>query len=95
MNSIQARRIGADRVDTGTVTEAQYQQDLAELQTRLTAEEGRRREIMKFGGDPRPAPVGTLIQGLNSFAPAPTAAALPSLPTTPGCVPLGQIRTCR
>ena len=94
--SVQARRIGARRVDVGDVTEAQYQQDLATLHTRLAAEDDRRRGIMKYGGDPQPAPPEALVQGLSAFAPAPVRAALPPPPgANPNCVPLGQIRSCK
>jgi hypothetical protein len=93
--SVQARRIGARRVDSGDVTEAQYQQDLATLQTRIAAEDDRRRGIMKYGGDPQPAPAGALVEGLSAFAPAPVRAALPPPGANPNCVPLGQIRSCK
>jgi hypothetical protein len=95
--SIQARRIGAGKVDSGDVTEAQYERDLAELERRLAAEDGRRREIMKFGGNPQPTEVGTLVQGLSAFAPTPTAAELPATPpdAESSCLPLGGIKRCQ
>lgn len=94
--SIQARRIGSRKVDVGEVTETQYQHDLAELDTRLAAEDARRRQIMKYGGAPQPATADALVQGLDAFTPTPTAAALPiSAPgTQAACVPLGAIRRC-
>jgi len=94
--SVQARRVGARRVDAGDVTEAEYQHDVAELDSRLAAEDSRRQEIMKFGGDPKPTPADQLVQGLGAFAATPSAAALPAPPRTgSGCVPLGEIRTCK
>ena len=92
--SIQARRIGAAKVDAGIVTEAQYRHDLAVLDARLAAEDKRRRGVMEYGGNPQPTPVSVLTQGLPAFAPAPTVAALP-LGAKPGCVPLGDIRRCK
>jgi hypothetical protein len=92
--SIQARRIGARRVDAGDVTEAEYLHDVAELDSRLAAENTRRVDITKYGGDPKPTPPDQLMQGLNAFAPTPSAAALPP-PSQTGCVPLGEIRTCK
>ena len=91
--SVQARRIGSRRVDAGEVTEAEYQHDVAELDSRLATEESRRVKIMEFGGNPKPTPTDTLMLGLGAFATTPSAAALPSPPPT-GCVPLGEIKTC-
>lgn len=94
--SIQARRFGANKVDMGEATEAEYQHDLAELQTRIAAEDSRRREIMKYGGLPKPVAGDVLLQGLNTFSPTPTAAALPAPPkgADSGCVPVAGIRSC-
>jgi hypothetical protein len=91
--SVQARRAGARKVDTGEATEAEYQQDVAVLENRLAAEDSRRHDIMKYGGNPKPVPTEQLVQGLNAFLVTPTAAALPAAPA--GCVPLGEIRTCK
>ncbi len=97
--SVQARRIGANKVDTGETTEAEYQHDLAELDTRLAAEDARRRKAMSHGGNPQPVPVDTLVEGRSAFAPAPTAAAVPPPPpptaTATGCIPLSGLRSCK
>jgi hypothetical protein len=95
--ALQARRIGAAKVDAGDITEAQYQHDLAQLQVRLAAEDRRRHELMKFGSTPQPTPVETLVQGLSAFAPTPTAAELPALPpeANSACLALGDIRRCK
>jgi hypothetical protein len=93
--SIQARRVGAHKVDTGDATEAEYQHDAAELDARIAAEDRRRNEIMKFGGNARPETVEVLVQGLHAFTPTPTAAALPPTPpNAAGCFALGQIKGC-
>ncbi len=92
--SIEARRIGAARVDSGAVGAAQYQRDVAELDRRLAAEESRRRGIMKYGGNPQPEELGKLLQGLPSFAA--DAGAPPEPPPRPGgCTPLGAIKPCQ
>jgi hypothetical protein len=95
--SIQARRIGAAKIDNGEVSEAEYRHDLAELETRIAAEDARRRDIMRFGGNPQPVPVDTLVQGLSVFAQTPTAAEIPAPPpgTGPACLALGAIRPCK
>ncbi|HUZ74495.1 MAG TPA: hypothetical protein VMU87_16035 [Stellaceae bacterium] len=95
--SIQARRVGAAKVDAGEVTDAQYRRDLVVLDTRLAAEDRRRRAIMEYGGNPQPAAVGTLLQGLSAFTTTSETAARPAPgpAAEPGCVPLGAIRTCR
>jgi hypothetical protein len=93
-DEIQARRVGAARVDDGDVSETQYQHDVAVLDARIAAEEKRRRAEMALGGSGQAAPPEPLIAGLPSFAPAPTAAAMPP-PAPGGCVPLGSIRTCQ
>lgn len=93
--SIQARRIGAAKVDSGDLTESQYQHDLAELDARLAAEDARRRGIMTYGGNPQRTPVEQLVQGLPAFVTAPTAAALPPPPPPGSCIPLGEIRPCK
>lgn len=88
---LEARRIGAARVDHQELTAAQYHHDLAALHARIAAEDRRRRAIIDYGGDPKPVPVATLIAGLKSFAPTVTA----RTPANPNCVPLGQIRPCQ
>jgi hypothetical protein len=91
---IEARRVGAQRLDNEDVTEAQYQQDVAVLDQRIAAEDKRRRDDMAFGGDAVPAPAAQLIAGLPSFEPATTAGAM--RPATPnGCVPIAGIRACQ
>jgi hypothetical protein len=92
--SIQARRIGAERLDNEDVTEAQYQQDSAVLDQRIAAEEKRRRDDMTLGGGAVPTPAVQLVAGLPSFEPAATAGAM--RPVTPkGCAPIAGIRTCQ
>ena len=95
--SIQARRIGAHKVDTGEVSEGEYQHDLAELDTRLAAEDDRRRKLISHGSTPQRVAADTLVKGLNAFAPAPTAAAPPPPPTATatGCIPLSGLRSCK
>jgi len=88
-----ARRIGAGRVDAGVVTEPDLRRDLAELDGRIAAEDQRRLDIMKYGGRPVPVSADFLVQGLNSFAPAPTAAALPA-GSAPSCFTLGAEKRC-
>jgi len=94
--SVQARRIGAHKVDDGDTTEAEYRHDLAELETRIAAEDRRRTDIMEYGGNPRPVTVETLVEGLSAFTPTPTAAALPPAPPgeDAGCHSLGAIKPC-
>ena len=92
---IQARRIGASNIDSGKATEAEYQDDLAALDTRLAAEDQRRREIMTYGGRPQPVATETLVQGLPAFAVKPVAAEPPPMPAAGGCVPLTGIRSCK
>ena len=91
--SIQARRIGAARVDAGAISEAQYRQDVAALDARIVAEEAKRRAAIDRGGRPERTPVEALVQGLPSFAPEPAAAAAPK--GNGDCVSLGQIRPCK
>lgn len=88
---IEARRRGAGKVDSGDVTEAQYQHDIATLETRIEAEEARRTELTGRGLTPTPAPDDVLVAGLPSFASAPTA----ELPSPGSCMPLGAIRPCK
>ena len=91
--SIAARRVGARKIDNGDATEDEYRRDLAILQTRLDAEEARRRQIMKFGGNPQPVPLDSLVAGLSSFT-TPSAGEL--RPRRPGdCIPLGAIKSCK
>jgi hypothetical protein len=92
--SIQARRIGARRIDSGDVTEDEYRRDLAELDSRIAAEEARRRGIMTHGGNPKMVSLDPLIVGLRSFTPEPSAAQLPAL-RAGNCVPLGEIKSCK
>jgi hypothetical protein len=88
---INARRLGADRVDAGQVTQAQYEHDVAELETRVLSEEARRAASTDRGNTPAPVPEETLLAGLPSFVMAPQAET-----AAPGaCVPLGAIRPCK
>lgn len=91
--SIQARRMGAARVDNGDLTDEQYRRDVAALDARLAAEEKRRRDIQFYGGQTAPVPPEQLVAGLASFAPEARASAPP--PGPGGCVPLGAIRACK
>lgn len=91
--SIQARRMGAIRVDNGDLGDEQYRGDVAALDARLAAEEKRRKDIQLYGGRAPPEPPEQLVAGLASFAPEASASAPP--PGPGGCVPLGTIRTCK
>ena len=90
--SLEARQLGAERVDAGDVSDEQYQRDVAALDARVAAEEARRRNAMTLGGNAKPVPPSALVQGLPSFAEEARAAA--PRPTPNGCVPLGGIRSC-
>lgn len=91
--SLEARQLGAERVDAGDVSDEQYQRDVAALDARIAAEEARRRNAMTLGGNPKPTPQAALVQGLPSFAEEARAAA--PRPTPNGCVPLAGIRSCQ
>jgi hypothetical protein len=91
--STRARHVGAERVDAGTATETELKRDLAALDARIAAEEERRLEIEKYGGRVVPVSADVLVQGLNAFAPAPTAAALPP-GSPPSCFNLGGEKRC-
>ena len=90
--SLQARELGAERVDAGDVSDDQYRRDVTELDARIAAEDARRRKSMSFGGSANPAPQQLLVQGLPSFQ-AEARAAAPQ-PTSSGCVPLAGLRSC-
>lgn len=91
--SVQARRYGARKVDTGEATEAEYQSQVQELQARLKAEETRRLDRMQLGGNPKPEPPEELVRGLSALVPTPAAAALPPAQSA-GCTPIAGIRKC-
>lgn len=92
--SIEARRRGAANVDRGDVTEAQYEHDAAELDTRIAAEEARRRTTINRTGTPSLATPDMLVAGLPAFATTPAAGSIVALP--PGsCIPLGDLRPCK
>ena len=52
--SVQARRYGARKLDSGEITEAEYQDAVKEMDTRFKNEEGRRIARMNLGGAPKP-----------------------------------------
>jgi len=94
--SIQARRIGAGRLDRGGVSEDEEKRDLATLGERIAAEEKRRFAVMGASGNLRPMTSETLVQGLVSFAPEPTPEAVaPPLPGSPAnCFTIGGAQRC-
>ncbi len=95
--SLNARRIGAQKIDRGKATEAEVQRDLGELQTRVAAEERRRLDIIAYGGSPQPAAPDTLLQGLSTLTPMPSAAALAPAPSasSPTCFSFTAAKSCR
>jgi hypothetical protein len=95
--SIEARRIAAERLDDGQITQAQENRDLAVLATRITAEENRRIAATHVGGRPTPTPPEILVRGLASFAPTPAEAEGPVPPLAAGknCFTLGPESHCQ
>jgi len=65
---LAARFFGAERVDAGSVTEAEYEREVAELDDRVLAEERRRADSTRFGGAGKQSPTGALLDGLPALA---------------------------
>jgi hypothetical protein len=92
--SVQARRFGARKVDSGEISDAEYQSAVQEMNGRLKAEEKRRLARMNLGGDPKPEGPDEIMRGLTALMPTPAAAALPPPPKSADCVPIVGIRQC-
>jgi hypothetical protein len=92
-----AHRNGAQNIDEQDATEAAVQTELRQLETRLTAEEARRLNIIKFGGSPKAEPADELLDGLTALKPTPDAAASTPRPSqkTPGCFLPGSPNRCQ
>ncbi len=86
-----SRLVGAEKVDKGELTEAEFQLQLAELQTRIVSEEQRRnlaaanaRSQAQSARAADTAATGVLLQGLKALRPPPTVT----------CTTFGNITTC-
>jgi hypothetical protein len=89
---LDARLVAAQNLDKGAVTEAQAEEQSAELERRLTSEEQRRRAAVAVNqAQPVPSDAGAFLQGLNAFQIAKRAPAkrLPTQRTALACNTVG------
>lgn len=89
---LDARLVAAENLDKGAITEAQAQEQSAELERRLTSEEQRRRATVAVNqAQTLPSDAGAFLQGLNAFQIAKRAPAkrLPTQKTALACNTVG------
>ena len=87
---VAARRVGAENIDRGAVSEEAVARDMSELERRLSAEANRRQAAMKYGdAAPRGAGEATMLAGLSTISIGPIPA--------PGsnCFSVGSFQHCQ
>jgi len=87
---VAARRVGAENIDRGAVSEEAVRRDMSELVRRLTTEASRREAAMKYGdAAPRGPGEATLLAGLSTISIGP-------MPTPGGnCFSVGSFQHCQ